>query len=547
MKPVSTYFDASTQNGDAGLCNPTPVGLSLYIIEHFCAIPTLSCKWSNNHVLMSFSPIGKHGVLVLYGYGIKVRVDRGHLCLEDGIGPDRRAFCLPRVGHGLRRLVCIGSDGFITLEAIRWVSDVGAAFVMLDRRGKVLAFTGPVSPSDAKLRRAQALSLGNGVALKISKELIRQKLAGQATLVRDMLCDSDTSATIERFRAELPNADGIESVRLIEAQAAKAYWQAWADVPIHWPRKDERRVPEHWKRFGSRISPLTHSPRLAANPPNAILNFLYGILESESRLSAVAMGLDPGIGCLHVDTPNRDSLACDLMEVCRPRVDAFVLDWIQRELLRRSDFWEDRNGNCRIVSSLAIKRCETSETWRRLVAPVAEYVAQEISSSISKPTSTSKLVGKIATRLTQRRKRSVKGSDVPSVKALKPDSVCRGCGKIVCRGKRYCQRCAVAVTNEHFDVGRKQGKRLDYIAKRANTMRKHREQIRAWNPLDLPSWLTIDVYKNRIVPALAHVPKSEIRRKLGVSEPYSSYIKSGQRIPHQRHWKVLSNLARISN
>ena len=30
------------------------------------------------------------------------------------------------------------------------------------------------------------------------------------------------------------------------------------------------------------------SPRLAASPPNALLNFLYGILESEARLSAAA-------------------------------------------------------------------------------------------------------------------------------------------------------------------------------------------------------------------------------------------------------------------
>ncbi len=104
------------------------------------------------------------------------------------------------------------------------------------------------------------------------------------------------------------------------------------------------------------------------------------------------MGLDPAIGFLHVDTPNRDSLACDLMEVCRPGgVDAFVLNWLQSEPLRKSDFWEDRNGNCRIASSLAIKLCETSDTWRRLVAPVAEYVAQELWSSVSKPTPTSKL------------------------------------------------------------------------------------------------------------------------------------------------------------
>ena len=145
----------------------------------------------------------------------------------------------------------IGSDGFITLEALRFISDIGAAFLMLDRRGKVLTVTGPVSPSDARLRRAQALALGNGVALKISKELISQKLAVQSTLVRSMLHASYTSTSIGILRAELPSAESIESVRLIEAQAAKMYWRAWSDVPIRWPRKDERRIPEHWKRFGT--------------------------------------------------------------------------------------------------------------------------------------------------------------------------------------------------------------------------------------------------------------------------------------------------------
>jgi hypothetical protein len=41
-----------------------------------------------------------------------------------------------------------------------------------------------------------------------------------------------------------------------------------------------------------RISPLTASPRLAVNPPNAMLNYLYAVLESESRLALAALGLD---------------------------------------------------------------------------------------------------------------------------------------------------------------------------------------------------------------------------------------------------------------
>ena len=109
-----------------------------------------------SHTLPHSHAIRKSGVLVLNGYGIRVQVNAGHLLLHDGIADERRTIRLPRVNHGLKRLVMIGSDGFITLEALRWISDVGAAFVMLDRRGKVLAVTGPVSSSDAKLRRSTA-------------------------------------------------------------------------------------------------------------------------------------------------------------------------------------------------------------------------------------------------------------------------------------------------------------------------------------------------------------------------------------------------------
>src|ERR1039457_5120310 len=120
----------------------------------------------------------RHGVTTLYGYGISARVERGHLLREDGIGSNRRATRFPRVRHGLRRLVVVGSDGIVSLAALRWLADQDAAFVMLDRDGSVLATTGPVRSSDAKLRRAQSLSIANGAGLRIARELISRKLAG---------------------------------------------------------------------------------------------------------------------------------------------------------------------------------------------------------------------------------------------------------------------------------------------------------------------------------------------------------------------------------
>ena len=152
-------------------------------------------------------------------------------------------------------------------------------------------------------------------ALAITRELIRQKLVGQESVARNKLLDTTTADTIARFGAELPDAGNIASIRLIEAQAALAYWTAWRTLPITFPKIDIAQIPAHWLNLGTRISPLTGSPRLSVNPPNAMLNYLYAVLESEARLAATALGLDPGLGVLHADSGNRDSLALDLISI----------------------------------------------------------------------------------------------------------------------------------------------------------------------------------------------------------------------------------------
>ena len=217
---------------------------------------------SHNRRVEALTP--RHGVVTLFGYGIHVRVDRGHLILEDGIGAQCRYARLPRVGHELKRLVVIGSDGFVSLSALRWLADQDASFVMLDRDGSVLATTGPVRSSDAKLRRAQALAISNGAGSRIARELISKKLSGQEQVARNKLLDSATADVIARYIAELPQADSISTIRLIESQAARAYWSAWSTLPVNFPKSDLARVPDHWRSFGARVSPLTGSPRLAA-------------------------------------------------------------------------------------------------------------------------------------------------------------------------------------------------------------------------------------------------------------------------------------------
>ena len=90
----------------------------------------------------------------------------------------------------------------------------------------------------------------------------------------------------------------MAAVRRIEAQGAAAYWSVWHDLPICFPKSDVPRVPDHWRAFDTRKSLLTGSQRLATNPVNAILNYLYAVLESEARLGAAASSGSVALGRL---------------------------------------------------------------------------------------------------------------------------------------------------------------------------------------------------------------------------------------------------------
>jgi CRISPR-associated endonuclease Cas1 len=489
----------------------------------------------------------RQGVVTLCGYGIQVRVDRGHLILKDGIGAERREARLPRAGHGLRRLVVIGSDGMVSLAALRWLADQDASFVMLERDGSVLATTGPVRPSDARLRRAQALAGRSGAALRIARELISRKLAGQEQVAHHGLLDSTTADVISRYREALATAETVDSIRLLESRAGAAYWTAWHNLPITFPKNDLGRVPDHWRTFGTRKSPLSGSPRLAAGPANAILNYLYAVLESEARLAAAALGLDPGLGVLHADTPNRDSLACDLMEPVRPRVDAYLLDWITRQPLRREWFFEQRDGNCRLMGSFAVRLSETVPTWARAVAPVAEWLARSLWSEMPKP------VREVApaTHLTQRHRRESRGSspNPPETKPPRPQSVCRMCGTPIKPECSYCVPCGVAVSREGLRdvarVGRVVAQGAEAQARRTATKRRHDAARRSWSPSSHPAWLTDETYTRNIQPRLGTVTIPAISAALGVSEPYAADIRAGRRRPHPRHWQALAELAGV--
>jgi hypothetical protein len=186
---------------------------------------------------------------------------------------------------------------------------------------------------------------------------------------------NDLSA-FDRLREALKCAATIEDVRICEAQAAAIYWNAWRTVPLRLRGRDLARMPAHWARYDSRASVLTGAPRAATNPVNALLNYLYALLESEARLALLSVGLDPTLGVLHADQRNRDSFALDAMEPIRPAVDAFALDLLEERILTSRDFAELSNGVCRVRAPLTHELALTLGRWRLLLAPIVAHLAR---------------------------------------------------------------------------------------------------------------------------------------------------------------------------
>lgn len=184
-------------------------------------------------------------VLVLTGYGIDVRVERGQLVFTDGVGRDRRTGTLNRATCGLKRLVVIGHAGTVTLDALRWLHDIGAAFVHLDADGQVIVANGPSGLNDARLRRAQALAATNRVGIDIARDLLKAKLSGQREVLQRLPNSRQCTSVLDQALLDLDEADSPVRLRAVEAQAANAYWTAWSSVSVRFSKKDQFRLPAH--------------------------------------------------------------------------------------------------------------------------------------------------------------------------------------------------------------------------------------------------------------------------------------------------------------
>jgi len=454
--------------------------------------------------------VPQSGVLTLSGYGLRVVVERGHLVVEDGAGDERRKARFNRIDSGLTRIVIVGHSGTVSLDAIAWLQGVGVPLFHLGYDGRVYFVSTPASSSVAPLRRAQARAMDTELGLDISRALLTTKITRQQALLPELPDGAGAAPWLESLRRGAEEARTMPELRDCEARAARAYWRAWKRLSIPFDRADARRRPAHWRVFGTRVSPLTEpSPRRAVNPANAVLNYLYAILEAEARVAALGARLDPALGVLHTDRPHRDSLACDLMEPVRPLVDAFALSIFRERTFTTEDVFELQDGQCRLLPPFTHQLAATATLWAPEVRRIADYVARAL---VTKP---------------HRSRTIVPGVPMPRSGATRTP---RGRTSVV----RDFEREAPGTTWSTFQqpAGEWRGTHLLRSVFAAN---------RAWErehgSADPSRFL------ETILPGLASVPLRTLVTATGLSKTACGAIRSGKKLPHPRHWNTLRELS----
>lgn len=264
----------------------------------------------------------------------------------------------------IRRIVMRGKIEFDS-ASLAYLADAGIAVVCLSGRGhrRVATILGAPGP-EARRRLAQCRAADDTVAAsRLAAILVTAKILAcrheAARLLRRRpglrKAGHDLEQTLRKIAARLAGSE-LAAIRGLEGAASAAWFRFLAAaLPPRLGFKGRNRQP----------------PR---DPANAAMSLAYTLAHAEAVAACHAQGLDPMIGFLHEPLHARESLACDLIEPLRPRIDTRLLRAFSDGILRPEHFSAETNG-CRLTKT---GRTAFFSAWEASAAPLRRYLRRAV-------------------------------------------------------------------------------------------------------------------------------------------------------------------------
>jgi CRISP-associated protein Cas1 len=237
--------------------------------------------------------------------------------------------------HHIESICSFGQNSFSPF-ALQLCWENGVAVNYFSENGYFQGRWEGVANTSVSLRRAQYRKADDAAfCAAAAKKIVFGKISNsRQNLLRSAReCEAETEkARLQACAEELSNilrwlereAADCNSVRGYEGQAASLYYAAFS---LH--LRQQREDFAFTKR--TRRPPLDRI--------NCLLSFLYALLRHDAIAALTATGLDPFVGYLHTERPNRPSLALDLIEEFRPVLaDRLAITLINRKQISPDDF-----------------------------------------------------------------------------------------------------------------------------------------------------------------------------------------------------------------
>lgn len=304
-----------------------------------------------------------HRPLVLSGHGIRLNVDCGTLLIKCGFThyPQKREEYrfFPKDRQLPSRIVILDGDGSITFDALEWLSQQGVPLVQIDWKGEVSCVGAADYAANFDLVKRQLEIQESGQGFEFSKWLILEKIKNSYDTIKHISGNSPEAQPMLGKIKEQADVlkknppDNLGSLLAVEGIAAAAYFRYWYTLSLKWRGLGRKPIPQEWEKIGTRIGGTRKSNQYAVHPVNAILNYVYGVLEHQVRGHILAAGVDPTIGFMHSNGNDRASLVFDLMEPIRPVMDQKILEFVLDRTFSPDDFILNKNGICRLHPQFA--------------------------------------------------------------------------------------------------------------------------------------------------------------------------------------------------
>lgn len=248
-----------------------------------------------------------------------------------------------RIPAALVERVVLRADTALTSGTLSALADAGITVVAFGGRGgQRVAHVLGSHASDARARIAQCQRLADDSwIVPWCRSVVRQRLRSQTALLKRAMSVRpdlrkplfDSVNTLGLVSARLEQATDRNSIRGLEGAGAAAFFRAYTTLfPASAEFQARRRRPP-------------------PDPVNACLSLGYTLLHGRAVQACWAAGLDPMVGYLHLPSSNRASLACDMVEPWRARIESWVWQSWQDRTLRQEHFGKDGAGACLLGKS----------------------------------------------------------------------------------------------------------------------------------------------------------------------------------------------------